>query len=210
MSDKPAGQDGSQGAGGAHDHRTSQGEVHAHKKVLVLFAHPNARGSRAGRVMKEAVETLPGVTLRDLYGVYPDFLIDVKKEQALLEEHDLIVFQHPFYWYASPPLLKLWLDEVLTHGWAYGDGGTRLHGKTLWSVLTTGGPSESYSNEGYNRFPMETFLAPFDQTANLCGMAYPKPHIVHGVFRLDDVELAGAAEIYRQRMLNFITHGEGP
>ena len=28
-----------------------------------------------------------------------------------------------FWWYSSPPLLKLWFDEVLTFGWAYGPGG---------------------------------------------------------------------------------------
>jgi glutathione-regulated potassium-efflux system ancillary protein KefF len=26
-------------------------------------------------------------------------------------------------WY-STPLLKLWMDKVLSHGWAYGHGGT--------------------------------------------------------------------------------------
>ncbi|WP_396125955.1 NAD(P)H-dependent oxidoreductase [Brevibacillus laterosporus] len=25
----------------------------------------------------------------------------------------------PFYWYSSPPLLKKWLDDIFTHGWAY-------------------------------------------------------------------------------------------
>ena len=52
----------------------------------------------------------------------------------------LIVLMHPIQWYSMPALLKLWLDEVLTYGWAYGPGGSALKGKDLWLVATTGGP----------------------------------------------------------------------
>ena len=38
-----------------------------------------------------------------------------------------------------PPLMKLWVDDVLTFGWAYGPGGTALNGKDLWLVASTGG-----------------------------------------------------------------------
>lgn len=45
-------------------------------------------------------------------------------------------------WYSIPPLLKLWIDKVLSHGWAYGHGGKALHGKhLLWAVTTGGGES---------------------------------------------------------------------
>ena len=63
---------------------------------------------------------MEGVRLHDLYEAYPDFLIDVEAEQALLLEHDVIVFQHPVYWYSSPAILKEWQDLVLEHGFAYG------------------------------------------------------------------------------------------
>jgi glutathione-regulated potassium-efflux system ancillary protein KefG len=180
------------------------------RRALVLYAHPNARSSRAGSALRAAVEQLPNVTFHDLYAAYPDFLIDVKREQELLLEHDLVVFQHPFYWYSSPPLLKLWQDDVLEHGWAYGDGGTRLHGKFLWSVITTGGPAEAYGPQGYNRFGMRALLAPFDQTAHLCGMRYAEPLVIHSVRRLGEVELAASAEAYRQGLLRFLAEGECP
>jgi hypothetical protein len=40
---------------------------------------------------------------RRLSGTYPDFQIDADAEQALLAEHDVIVFQHPVYWYNTTP-----------------------------------------------------------------------------------------------------------
>ena len=84
------------------------------------------------------------MTIHDLYEVYPTLSIDVKREQALLLEHDVIVFQHPFYWYSCPAILKEWQDLVLEHGWAYGVGGTQLRGKITLNAITTGGPAHAY------------------------------------------------------------------
>ena len=67
--------------------------------------------------------------------------IDVRAEQELLVSHDVIVSQHPFYWYSSPALLKEWQDLVLEHGWAYGRGGTKLTGKILFNAITAGSES---------------------------------------------------------------------
>ena len=72
--------------------------------------------------------------MHDLYEAYPDFDIDVRREQELLAAHEVIVLQHPFYWYSAPALLKEWQDLVLEHGWAYGSGGTALRGKALLSA----------------------------------------------------------------------------
>ena len=62
------------------------------KKVLILFAHPAFQKSRANRHLVDAVQNLDGVTFRDLYELYPDFNIQVAKEQQLLLDHDVIVF----------------------------------------------------------------------------------------------------------------------
>ena len=95
------------------------------------------------------------------------FNIDVKREQALLLEHDLIVLQHPLYWYSVPPLMKQWFDLVLEHGWAYGSQGNQLEGKTMLSVITAGGNEHAYCREGYNRHQIRDFLYPIEQTARL-------------------------------------------
>ena len=121
-------------------------------KILVLFAHPKRQASVVQRAMLRSIDGLDGVTIADLYAEYPDFDIDVAREQQRLLDHDLIVLQHPFYWYSSPAILKEWQDLVLENGWAYGPGGTRLAGRFLMSAISTGGSEEAYRNEGRNRF----------------------------------------------------------
>ncbi|GAA3332920.1 hypothetical protein GCM10020331_094910 [Ectobacillus funiculus] len=98
--------------------------------------------------------------------------INVAHEQSLLESHDRIILQFPFYWYSTPSLLKQWQDEVLSYGWAYGEGGDKLHGKELGLAISTFGPEDSYQPTGYNHFTMETLTTPLQQTSNLIGTKF--------------------------------------
>ena len=167
------------------------------RKILVLFAHPRMQASVVQSEMLKAIHDLDDVTVHDLYAAYPDFLIDVKREQELLLAHDVIVFQHPFYWYSSPAIIKEWLDLVLENGWAYGAGGNNLHGKYLMNALSTGGNHDAYKTGGRNRFPIVDLLRPFDQTAYLCGMAYLEPFVIYSGRHMDEGQLSGHAEKYR-------------
>ncbi len=166
-------------------------------RILILLAHPRFRDSIVQAALHDAVGGLDHVTIRDLYAHYPDFVIDVRAEQQSLLAHDLIVFQHPFYWYSSPAILKEWQDLVLENGWAYGPAGTQLAGKFLLSAVSTGGSEQAYHPQGRNRFEMETLLTPFNQTAYLCSMAYLKPFIIHAGRRMVQADLTAAAESYR-------------
>ena len=102
-----------------------------------------------------------------------------------------------------PPLMKLWLDDVLAFGWAYGPGGTALAGKDLWLALTTGGPEDSYRPDRYNRYFFDAFLPPYEQTAALCGMRFLPPLVLHGAHRLAPAALAAHAELYTTRLLGW-------
>lgn len=178
-------------------------------QVLVLFCHPKAHRSRVNKGLVRAIRDLPGVTVHDLYEAYPDAAIDVAHEQALLSAHHTVVLQHPFYWYSTPPLLKEWLDVVLTWGWAYGKGGTALRGKRLASALTTGGGEDAYQHHGFNRFTIRELLAPMAQTAHLCGMAYLPPFVVHGTHMLDAGAIGAAAADYRA-VITALARGAAP
>ena len=174
------------------------------KRVLVNLAHPVLEKSRVNRRLVDAVRDLPGITVNDLYEEYPDSVIDVEREKSLLVAHDVIVFQHPFYWYSTPSLLKEWQDLVLQHGWAYGDGGHALDGKITFNVVSTGGPQEAYRHEGYNRFTMRELLSPYDQTAYLCRMRYLPPFPVHSALKLDtDREVAPYGARYARLLSAF-------
>ncbi len=166
-------------------------------KILVLFAHPKHQASVVQRAMLRSIDGLDGVTIADLYAEYPDFDIDVAREQQRLLDHDLIVLQHPFYWYSTPAILKEWQDLVLENGWAYGPGGTRLAGRFLMSAISAGGSEEAYRNEGRNRFSIMELLAPFNQTAYLCSMAYLTPFVIYAGRRMTTESLSTSAEAYR-------------
>jgi glutathione-regulated potassium-efflux system ancillary protein KefG len=175
-------------------------------RVLVLFAHPALEKSRVNQVLIRGLDRLPGVTFHDLYEAYPDFDVDVEREQALLIEHEVIVLHHPFFWYSTPALMKQWEDLVLEHGWAYGSKGAALRGKTMMSAITTGGRESAYQHGGLNRFTISELLRPIEQTAVLCGLDYLPPFVVHGTHGLREPEIASHAADYH-RTLSALSRG---
>ena len=195
-------------------------------KILVIAAHPaqehsrvtrcllrrlaaelaadHAADSTADRAADWAADWAPAgdshIEVRDVYALYPDYFIDTRAEQAALASARLVVWLHPIHWYSMPPLLKLWVDEVLAFGWAYGPGGTALRGKDLWLVASTGGPEESYHPAGYNRYFFDAYLPPYEQTARLTGMRWLPPLVLHGAHRVDDAALERHAQLFVQRL----------
>ena len=166
--------------------------------VLILFAHPALQKSRANRMLANAVRDVPGVTFHDLYQAYPELDIDVPYEQELMLSHDIIVCQHPMYWYSTPAILKEWQDLVLQHGWAYGSEGHALDGKWLMQAITTGGGQRSYTAEGMHAATLRQFLLPIEATARLCRMHYLPPFVVHGTHGLETESCTEFATQYRR------------
>lgn len=173
--------------------------------IVLLVAHPQQEHSRVNQALlhSAAGAAPPRVAVRDLYALYPDYLIDVPAEQALLEQARLVVWQHPIHWYGMPPLMKLWVDDVLAFGWAYGPGGHALKGKDLWLVASTGGPEQSYRPDSYNRYFFDAFLPPYEQTAMLCSMRFVPPLVLHGAHRVSDDELAEHVRLVTSRLLSY-------
>ena len=171
--------------------------------ILLLAAHPNWRESRVNRQLLAAARRVPRVLVRDLYAAYPDYDIDVAAEQALLAPAVLVVWLHPIQWYSMPPLHKLWLDEVLQYGWAYGPRGEALRGKDLWLAVTTGGAERSYHPQGYNRHFFDAFLPPYEQTAALCGMRFLPPLVLHGARSASDGEVAEHVAVFEARLRSY-------
>ncbi|EIJ0981335.1 TPA: flavodoxin family protein [Vibrio vulnificus] len=150
------------------------------KKVLVLYAHPSQHRSEVNAPLFNAAQAIEGVTCVDLYAEYPQFDINIDKEQARLLEHDVIVFQFPLYWYSTPALLKEWQDLVLEYGFAYGTDGIALKDKLMLCVVSAGGKEEAYKAEGYNHFTIRQLLAPIEQMAALTNMHYLPPLAIFG------------------------------
>jgi glutathione-regulated potassium-efflux system ancillary protein KefF len=175
-------------------------------QILVLAAHPHLEHSRVNvQMMRSAAASslADRVQVRDLYALYPDYLIDVAAEQQALAAAQLVVLLQPLHWYGMTPLLKLWVDEVFAFGWAYGPGGHTLAGKDLWLVTSTGGAEDSYRPQGTNRHFFDAFLPPYEQTAALCGMRFLPPLALHGAHRVADAELVAHAQVFAERLQTY-------
>jgi glutathione-regulated potassium-efflux system ancillary protein KefG len=175
------------------------------KKILILFAHPLFEKSQIHKILLQHIPDSSKITFHDLYEHYPEFDIDVEAEQKLVEQHDIIIWQHPMYWYSCPPLLKQWIDLVLQYGWAYGTGGKALENKIIFQVLSTGGKKENYCATGKDRFTVVELLEPFHQTAKVCGMHYLPPFVIHGTHNITDDVLLEYANTYKF-LLQYIEH----
>ncbi len=166
--------------------------------IVVYFAHLDIERSVINRALCKAVRDLPNVNFRDLHELYPDFFIDVATEQAILRDADLIVFQHPIYWYAAPAIFKHFLDTVLLHGFVYGPGGTALQGKDFLLAVSTGAPAEEYGPDGIHHYPFEELIRPVEQTARFCGMRFLPPLVLHGGHNLTQDMIEAHATKYRR------------
>jgi glutathione-regulated potassium-efflux system ancillary protein KefG len=158
------------------------------RNVLIILAHPNLANSQINKALisaiKNSIKNNDNLIIHDLYLTYPDGVIDIDIEQEQLQKADVIIFQHPFYWYSAPALLKEWFDLVLQFDYAYGPNGNALKGKQWLTVITTGGSKFASCTEGHNRFTIRQLLTPFDQTAHLCEMEFLPPFVAHSARNL--------------------------
>ena len=166
--------------------------------TLVILAHPNVEASRVNRRWRQELLLHPDkVTIHELYKEYPDWKIDVAGEQQLLEEHEHIIFQFPLYWYSYPPLLKKWLDDVFTHGWAYGSNGNKLNGKKMGLAMSIGDKQENYLPTGSVSFTVDEVIAPFKASAIHVGAATLPYFAVFGAsFQASDEAIDQSAADY--------------
>jgi glutathione-regulated potassium-efflux system ancillary protein KefG len=165
-------------------------------KAMVIIAHPDIEKSRGNRRRILELQKYPEITVHNLYKEYPDFCIDVKREQNLLVQHDRIVFQFPFYWYTCPALLKKWFEDVLEYGWAYGLGGEKLTGKLFILAITTGGSEKSYRAGDYNWTSISEYIKPIQATITRCSGTFLPAFVLHGIKSASDATLDLDAKEY--------------
>ena len=127
--------------------------------ILVISGHPDLSQSYTNNVILDQLKQARGdIRVHDLASLYPDSKVDVAAEQAALLEAEVIVLQFPFYWYSVPGIMKQWMDDVMTYGFAYGSTGDKLKGKKLIVSTTIGGPEASYQHDGFNEYTVDELL----------------------------------------------------
>ncbi len=176
-------------------------------KTLIIVIHPDLKNSSV--INKRWVEELSKYpnryTVYDLYSCYPDEKIDVEQQQRLVESHDKIIFQFPFYWLSCPPLFKKWLDEVLTHGWAYGsNSGYKLSGKKIALAITAAAEEADYRANGVYKYTLQQFTAPFEITFDWIKADYKSVFAFYGADYLASEERTDRLEKNAKDYISFI------
>lgn len=174
------------------------------KNVLVVLAHSNYSNSLSNKTIIDKISGKAGITVRNLDDVSENFVFDVEAEQAALAAADVVVLQFPFHWYSVPAIMKKWLDDVFTFGFAYGPGGDKLAGKKLLLSLTTGGPKEAYIES--TGVTIEKLTAPLQQSAVFCSMEFAGTVSTSGQLYIpgmmgDKDEVAGRAAEHSEKLL---------
>ncbi|MDE1549300.1 NAD(P)H-dependent oxidoreductase [Jeotgalibaca caeni] len=138
-------------------------------KALIIYAHPRKESfsyALLTRVTAALEKKNYEVEVRDLYAMnfnpilnesdmiytknqefvrenseYPE---DVKVEQKLIEESELLIYLFPIWWNGMPAIMKGYIDRVFQHGFAYSftseDPKQRFAGKRALFLTPTGQP----------------------------------------------------------------------
>ena len=139
------------------------------KKTLIIAVHPNLSQSVVNkRWIAELAKYPERYTVHDLYAACPDGNIDVAAEQALVSAHEHLVLHFPVYWFNCPPLLKQWLDYVLSYGWAYGSKGKALENKKVGIAVSLGAPASDYTADGAVGRTVPEALRSFELSMRYC------------------------------------------
>lgn len=173
-------------------------------KTVIFFAHPNFNKSRLNKALINTItRECPDVLIRDLYQLYGNSkfneVLNVAEDQKIIEKAERIILQFPFQWYSATPLMKKWLDDVLSYGWAYrvdGKDESKIRGKKLFTCNTTQGSQSDYAPNGYNNYYVTEFITPFVQTAKFCKMEFAGAFFVQNAGKITDVELEQKAQEY--------------
>ncbi|WP_298791913.1 NAD(P)H-dependent oxidoreductase [uncultured Campylobacter sp.] len=136
-------------------------------KTLIILTHPGIQNSVINkRLLQEALKEPQHFSVHDLTQVYGGESIDAAHEQELIRAHNALVLQFPLHNFSCPPILKSWIDAVMTHGFAYGRGSDGIAGRKVALAVTAGIKKSDYCPQGRYHFSLREVLTPFELAFN--------------------------------------------
>ncbi|GAA5174935.1 NAD(P)H-dependent oxidoreductase [Niveibacterium umoris] len=134
------------------------------------------------------------------------FAPDIEAELAKIEAADLMIWQFPLWWFGLPAVLKGWVDRVFAMGRTYGYGHIYetgvFKGKRALLSLTTGGPQEAYTPEGFNG-DLDAILRPIQRgMLEFTGFSVLKPQVHWQPVRVDDATREAWLAAWADRLRN--------
>ena len=137
--------------------------------MLYVFGNPEPlRSSFSQELRRHAQRSEASILL--LSDHLKDGAFSTPSMQAAVEQADSIVIHAPVYWYGAPALVKAWMDQILTPGWAFPSHESKLLGKSIAMSLTVGAAVDTYQPGKSNRHTLETYFLPYQQAFEYCGM----------------------------------------
>lgn len=160
-------------------------------KTLVIVSHPTPDQSRTIKALEQLATRLPDVEVRNIESLYGSDLdgFDLAAEHQAVEAADRIVFLFPIHWFNLTPMLKAYLNQVWSYGWAFGPGGTALKGKEMLVVTSAGATEHTYSAEGLIQSTIDEVLTPMKASALYVGMDYLEPLAFYSAMGVSEVTL---------------------
>lgn len=171
-------------------------------KTLVIASHPYPDQSVVIKALQLSANSLADVEVRNLEALYGNdpAAFDVAAEQSAVEAAERIVFLFPVHWFNLTPMLKAYMNQVWTYGWAFGPTGTALKGRELLAVVTAGATAFTYSAEGQVQSTIEDVLTPLKASALYVGMRYAEPLAFYEAMGASGAKLAEFAAAFTQRL----------
>ena len=169
-------------------------------KTLIIVDHPFYDQSVVNRRWVDEVRKYPEeFVLHNLQSSYPRSSIDHFLEHSIIDNNGSIVFQFPMFWFNSPPMLKQWVDSVLTPGWAFA-GGRHLQGRKFAFAVTAGASADVYEQGGVPGVSVEEYLNSYINSFKYCGAEYAGTYVFYNAKpvngNLDMTEVAESARNY--------------
>lgn len=129
------------------------------KNTLVIFAHPFLEYSYSNRVLINFYERHQHYDFLDLYELYSDFHIPAFKERKRLAKYERFIFHFPIIWFGAPPLLRLWLDEVLDPTWIDPEIDNPFENKEVFILTTTRSKEKSFGPSGKHGYTVDHLIS---------------------------------------------------
>lgn len=126
---------------------------------MVIFAHPYLEYSTSNKELINFYERHQHYEFRDIYEEYPDFHIAAFRERKRIFQFDRFIFHFPLVWFGVPPLLKLWLNEVLDQNWQKAGNENPLDGKSVIILITTISKESSFGRSGKYQYTTDELIS---------------------------------------------------
>ncbi|MCB0410466.1 MAG: NAD(P)H-dependent oxidoreductase, partial [Flavobacteriales bacterium] len=113
-----------------------------------------------------------------------------------------IIFQYPLFWYNVPAIMKEWIDNVFTYGFAFGKGNYQLENKKVIASFTTGTSINDYPKDVIDKISF-----PIRGLADYCKMEYITQVVSHEINAYSDEAKKKSeynAELHVQQLIEII------